>query len=406
MRIIDEILDPTASTNTAGLLSPQDRLMSLFQGLTQAGMHMAQPGLGRGQALAMGLGGFGQGVAQGNQQALQQRLFLEKLMEQKQLKDARAKYLEANPHLAGIASAAPDQFFKSAVENAIPKAPTPHKIGETRKFTQGDKEITQEWTGQGWQNLGEAGRWEQAWRDPAYIKAQSDIRAAGKPSVSVQVQTNAQNELYKGMTGDFVKEIGEHRKRADSALSQLQTVDTARDLLDRGVITGTGANFRLGLHRALSTAGLVNGDKVENTEAFMATMGRQTLDLVKGLGAGSGISNADREYAEKIAGGNIDMSEAGIRRLLDINDRASRASIDSYNTRVQPLLTDENVPSFMRGNLTIAPPPVRERKPPPEATPEPAPAPQGAAPREGQTAINPKTGERREYRGGKWVPIK
>jgi hypothetical protein len=126
MRIIDEILDPTASTNIMGLLTPEDRLMSLFQGLTQAGMHMAQPGLGRGQALAMGLGGFGQGVAQGNQQALQQRLFLEKLMEQKQLKDARERYLEANPQHAALARAVGPEAFKTLLDRSIPKmAETP-----------------------------------------------------------------------------------------------------------------------------------------------------------------------------------------------------------------------------------------------------------------------------------------
>lgn len=80
--LFNDPYQPSASSATAGLLSPQDKLMALFQGLSSAGIHMAQPGLGRGQALAMGLGGFGQGMAQGNQQALQQRLIEQRLAEQ------------------------------------------------------------------------------------------------------------------------------------------------------------------------------------------------------------------------------------------------------------------------------------------------------------------------------------
>jgi hypothetical protein len=134
-----DIFEPSASTNTAGLLTPQDRLMSLFQGLTQAGVHMAQPGLGKGQALAMGLGGLGQGMAQGNQQALQQRLFLEKLMEQQRQKSAQEAYLKANPQYADIAAAAPGKFFETMADRMIPKqAETPfgYKVGPDGRVSQ------------------------------------------------------------------------------------------------------------------------------------------------------------------------------------------------------------------------------------------------------------------------------
>jgi len=80
--LFNDPYQPSASSATAGLLSPQDKLMALFQGLSSAGAHMAQPGLGRGQALAMGLGGFGQGMAQGNQQAMVQKMMAGKLAEE------------------------------------------------------------------------------------------------------------------------------------------------------------------------------------------------------------------------------------------------------------------------------------------------------------------------------------
>jgi hypothetical protein len=72
------------SKGMIGLLSPQDRLMALFQGLSQAGAKMATPGLSRGQSLAVGLGGLGEGMAAGNQNALTQRLLGSKLAEEGQ----------------------------------------------------------------------------------------------------------------------------------------------------------------------------------------------------------------------------------------------------------------------------------------------------------------------------------
>lgn len=377
------LLDGNTGGGMLGLLSPDDRLMAALSALSQAGAAMAQPGQSRGQALASGFGAMGPGMMQGMQNALSQKMFAQRLEDQQRQRTAQdrlgmamrtggaggADMMRAggptggqgvNPAdiLEAYPSAAP-----AVLANMLPSKPAMPKMGDTRKFGQGDQEITQEWDGQQWKQLGAGPRWEQAWRDPGYVDAQKAIRAAGKPDVNVQVQTNSANELYKGMTKGFVDEINDLRGKSDSALNQLQTVNIARDLLDKGVITGTGANFRTTLHRALSTAGLVNGDQVANTEAFVSTMGRQTLELVKQLGAGSGISNADRDYAEKVAGGNIEMSEPGIRRLLDINEKASRNLITRYNDKVKPLLSDSNVPSFMRGNLMIEPPPAYERKP-------------------------------------------
>lgn len=377
-----DLFNAAPQTGT-GLLSPQDRLLALFSGLSQAGAAMSQPGLSRGAQFAQGMAGLGQGMQSGMQNALMQNMMGQKLEDQQRQRTAQdrlatslrtggaggADMLRAggpqgsgavNPAdiLAAYPSAAP-----AVLAGLMPQKPKMPELGATRKFGQGDQEVTQEWDGQKWVDLGKGPRWEQAWRDPSYVQAQKDIRAAGKPDVNVQVQTNSQNALYKGMTEGFVKEINDLRSKADSAVSQLQVADTARNLLDSGVITGTGANFRTALHRALATAGVVNPEKVANTEAFVSTMGRQTLDLVKQLGAGSGISNADRDYAEKVAGGNIEMSEQGIRRLLDINDRAARTLIDSYNSKAAPLAQDPNVPAFMRGNLVIKAPESRKPKP-------------------------------------------
>lgn len=75
----DHSFIPDPSKGMVGLLSPSDRLMALFQGLSAAGAKMATPGLSKGQALAAGLGGIGEGMNTGMTTALQTRLVGQKL---------------------------------------------------------------------------------------------------------------------------------------------------------------------------------------------------------------------------------------------------------------------------------------------------------------------------------------
>ena len=49
------------------------------------------------------------------------------------------------------------------------------------------------------------------------------------------------------------------------------------------------------------------------------------------------MSDADREYAEKAAAGKITASEKSIRRIIDINQRASMNVIQEFNTDIGKL---------------------------------------------------------------------
>lgn len=60
-------------------------------------------------------------------------------------------------------------------------------------------------------------------------------------------------------------------------------------------------------------------------------MGNQVGQIIKQFGAGTGLSDADREYAEKIVGGKITLNEGAIRRLIYINEKAHKNVINRYN---------------------------------------------------------------------------
>ncbi|MCG8109568.1 MAG: hypothetical protein JAZ10_02265 [Candidatus Thiodiazotropha endolucinida] len=112
---------------------------------------------------------------------------------------------------------------------------------------------------------------------------------------------------------------------------ELDEVLRAKELLDSGVFTGTLANFKYELGRMLSTMGFDFAEEATaNTEAFVANLVKRTASMVKNFGAGTGISNSDREYAEKGVG-SIKMTAKGIRKILNDNIRISQKILRAYN---------------------------------------------------------------------------
>ena len=59
------------------------------------------------------------------------------------------------------------------------------------------------------------------------------------------------------------------------------------------------------------------------------------------------ISNADREFAEKAAGGSISLDEGSITRLLDIMERASSVAIQGHMRRLDTVYPSDN-PEYAR----------------------------------------------------------
>jgi len=178
-------------------------------------------------------------------------------------------------------------------------------------------------------------------KNPEFTKSQIALKRAGATQVVLPAQEKAfEAELGKGQADAILKS----RTAAEDAATILATNQVGRDLLNSGAITGAGADFFVGLNQGLKTAGIDFGfaDASANSQAYAAAMGQNTAKLIKQFGAGTGLSDGDRKYAEKIAAGQITMDEKAIRRILDINDRAARNVITNHNKKVEKIKT--NIP--------------------------------------------------------------
>lgn len=146
-------------------------------------------------------------------------------------------------------------------------------------------------------------------------------------------------ELGKGQA----KKLLDDKVAAEDAASIINTVQQGRELLRSGMITGFGAEALTKIGAALNQAGFRFAEEpIANTQAFSANMAQNVGRVIKQFGAGTGLSNADREYAEKMAGGKVTLDSKAIERILDINERAARNVIAAHNKRASAVKT--NIP--------------------------------------------------------------
>jgi hypothetical protein len=173
------------------------------------------------------------------------------------------------------------------------------------------------------------------------VEAQrSRIARAGATNI-----TNKQEGAFEaGLGAGQSKLLLDNKVAALDAAEILRTNQVGRDLLTSGAITGTGADFLVSLNNGLKQVGIDFGfaDSAANSQAYVAALGSNVGRIVKQFGSGTALSDADREYAEKIAGGKIALTETALRKILDINDRASNRVIDLHNKNVAGIKT--NIP--------------------------------------------------------------
>lgn len=145
------------------------------------------------------------------------------------------------------------------------------------------------------------------------------------PNAPIQ-NINLPSKKFADTIGEKAAErLDAYRENAEQAARGVDTNARLRPLLnDKNFISGTFADARLAVARAA-------GIDVSATEGFLSGMAEQVAARIKAFGTGTGLSNADRDYALAWAGGKPDLSTKGIARIMRINDQSSDEVMKKYN---------------------------------------------------------------------------
>jgi hypothetical protein len=202
--------------------------------------------------------------------------------------------------------------------------------------------------------------------------------AAGQPPMSAEEwltrpktpSTIVNNNMGARADADIIagldKIIVEDFTKAGAAVTTIQKLQQARRSLNApgGIVSGDIlAPVRLETLKLASSLFGLPSEAAANTEAFQSSMKEIVLPLVKQLGTGNSISNADREFVEKATGGDIRLTEDAVRRIISVMERGQRNEIIKANEKLQRRIDDADDDS-----------PLKRRKgdliPVPELSPE------------------------------------
>lgn len=169
----------------------------------------------------------------------------------------------------------------------------------------------------------------------AAVEAQK-ARIAGAGAARTTVNLPPAGKKFSETLGETAgKRLDDFRTKAESAVSSLQNAEQLAPLLDDPkFISGTLANARLAVAKAV-------GIDVSATESYFAGVGQQVAERITAFGAGTGLSDADREFAKKIAAGEETLSVESIRRIIRINNESAKNVIDRYNKEREMLAKKE-----------------------------------------------------------------
>lgn len=162
------------------------------------------------------------------------------------------------------------------------------------------------------------------------------IRIAGAGASRTTIQMPPAGKKFSETLGEKAAlRLDDFRTKAESARRTLSLSERLRPLLnDPAFISGTLAQKRTAAARAL-------GMDVAATEAFFAGIGDQVAERITQFGAGTGLSDADRQYAKQIVGGEETFSKEGIEKIMRINDETARDVIRNYGTERERLAKKE-----------------------------------------------------------------
>lgn len=181
-------------------------------------------------------------------------------------------------------------------------------------------EITREWTPEGWREVG---------------------RAPYKPggNVTVDMGGGGDNKVFDRM--------GQMYDGVNTMRQGLRSLREAKKAILDGAITGPMANQRLFLQQVGAALGIADPSAIVNTQTFRSAIAPQVAAMIKATVGSTQISNTDRDFAMMAAGGDIELNEGTILRLIDIMERANAVAIDDYQARLDkvypPDSTDPNV---------------------------------------------------------------
>lgn len=173
---------------------------------------------------------------------------------------------------------------------------------------------------------------------PDVAAQQIMFKRAGAPVTNLSVNTG------RKFGETFATQIAERDANMLDAARQAPTLAAdANRIIDlannSSVFTGSLAQVKLNVARALGVAGADTNEVVANTEQLIAAAGQSTLNAIKGagLGTGQGFTDKDLAFLRDIAGGKITFTKDTLSELARLQYKTAEKAAAAWGSRVKEI---------------------------------------------------------------------
>ena len=174
-------------------------------------------------------------------------------------------------------------------------------------------------------------------REQSFGKGGTNITVGGEGSLG--------DTIIRQTLGKDQEEFLDKVQPALNSIPNLQFMEKMLNVVgDEGeIITGRLGPQELFLKSVAKDLGFGEFKDVDATQAYLATAGRQVGQVIRLFGSGTGLSDADREYAEKIAGGSQKMTKEALQKLVAMAKRGIEGQVNLFNNQIQRTYTPDIV---------------------------------------------------------------
>jgi hypothetical protein len=150
------------------------------------------------------------------------------------------------------------------------------------------------------------------------------------PAPNEQKITNVSNKMVEALGLASVDNFTELHTAANDAQLQIDNIDRNLDLINN-MPSGFGANEELLARRIADMFGDDPDEAVANAEVYNADAAQRVAKEIKAFGAGTGLSDKDREFTEQMIAGDITASPEAMGRILRIRKQVAQGTIEQFN---------------------------------------------------------------------------
>jgi hypothetical protein len=215
---------------------------------------------------------------------------------------------EAEFDSLGLASVDPETF-KQVIEG---------QKGDVKNYTKDGKLVSLRTSGYG-----------RVW-DESQKKFVNPSELGLAPAPNIQRITNTSAKFVEEFQKAGVENFVELHGKANESVQMLNNLNETEKLLENAIV-GPGADVNLFVRRLAMALGGDPDVAVSDTEAYLASSGKRVAQQIQAFGAGTGLSDADREFARQIVGGEKMVTPAAMKELLRLQRVGAEGTLELYD---------------------------------------------------------------------------